>query len=73
MPDMDGHTLLQAARALPGRARLPAIAIGGLAREKDVAESLASGFDAHLGKPLSVERLTGIIRDLLPAQEAGAA
>ena len=71
MPGMDGHALLQAARALPGHAGLPAIAIGGLAREEDIARARASGFNAHLGKPLSVERLTGIIRDLLPAGVAG--
>jgi two-component system CheB/CheR fusion protein len=68
MPDMDGQALLQAARALPRHAGLPAIAIGGLAREQDIAEARASGFNAHLGKPLSVERLTGIIRDLLPGR-----
>jgi two-component system CheB/CheR fusion protein len=69
MPEMDGPALLQAVRALPRHARLPAIAIGGLARERDVAEARASGFNAHLGKPLSVERLAAIIRDLLPARE----
>jgi two-component system CheB/CheR fusion protein len=68
MPEMDGHALLQAVRALPRHAGLPAIAIGGLAREQDIAEARASGFNAHLGKPLSVERLTGIIRDLLPGR-----
>ena len=68
MPAMDGHALLQAVRALPRHAGLPAIAIGGLAREQDVAEARASGFNAHVGKPLSVERLTGIIRDVLPAR-----
>ena len=66
MPDMDGYALLKAARALPRHAHLPAIAVSGLAREKDIAQARASGFDAHLGKPLSVERLTEIIRDLLP-------
>jgi two-component system CheB/CheR fusion protein len=58
---------------LPRYAGLPAIAIGGLAREQDIAEARASGFNAHLGKPLSVERLTGIIRDLLPGRATGAA
>ncbi|WP_440962484.1 CheR family methyltransferase [Massilia sp. GER05] len=66
MPDMDGYALLKAARALPRHAHLPAIAVSGLAREKDIAQARATGFDAHLGKPLSVERLTEIIRDLLP-------
>ena len=72
MPGMDGYALLKAARALPRYARLPAIAVSGLARDKDIAQARASGFDAHLGKPLSVERLTGIIRHLLPARQAAA-
>jgi two-component system CheB/CheR fusion protein len=72
MPGMDGYDLLKAARALPRYARLPAIAVSGLARDKDIAQARASGFDAHLGKPLSVERLTGIIRHLLPARQAAA-
>jgi two-component system CheB/CheR fusion protein len=71
MPDMDGYALLKAARAFPRHANLPAIAVSGLAREKDIAQARASGFDAHLGKPLSIERLTEIIRDLLPARRAG--
>jgi len=70
MPEMDGYALLKAARELPRYARLPAIAVSGLARDKDIARARASGFDAHLGKPLSVERLTGIIRHLLPARRA---
>ena len=70
MPGMDGYGLLKAARALPRYARLPAIAVSGLARDKDIALARATGFDAHLGKPLSVERLTGIIRHLLPARRA---
>ena len=68
MPGMDGYALLRAARQLPRHSRLPAIAVTGLAREKDIAQARASGFDAHVGKPMSVERLTDIIRDLLPGR-----
>lgn len=66
MPGMDGYALLTAARQLPGLARLPAIAVTGLAREKDIAMARETGFNAHIGKPMSVERLTEIIRDVLP-------
>lgn len=66
MPGMDGYALLKAARQLPRHARLPAIAVTGMARERDIAQARGSGFDAHVGKPMSVERLTEIIRDLLP-------
>ena len=71
MPGMDGYALLAAARALPRYARLPAIAVTGLAREKDIAQARTAGFDAHVGKPMSVERLTEIIRDLLPGRRTG--
>ena len=69
MPEMDGYALLKAVRAQPRHAHLPAIAVSGLAREKDIAQARAAGFDAHLGKPLSVEQLTAIIRGLLPVQD----
>jgi two-component system CheB/CheR fusion protein len=72
MPGMDGYALLAAAHAMPRYARLPAIAVTGLARERDIAQARAAGFDAHVGKPMSIERLTDIICDLLPGR-AGAA
>jgi two-component system CheB/CheR fusion protein len=68
MPGMDGYALLRAVRQMPRYARLPAIAVTGLAREKDIAQARESGFDAHVGKPMSVERLTDIILELLPAR-----
>jgi two-component system CheB/CheR fusion protein len=60
---------LRAARQLPRYASLPAIAVTGLTREKDIAMAREAGFDAHIGKPMSVERLTEIIRDRLPARQ----
>lgn len=68
MPGMDGYALLKAARAIQRYTRLPAIAVTGLARERDIAQARETGFDAHVGKPMSVERLTDIIRDLLPGR-----
>jgi two-component system CheB/CheR fusion protein len=68
MPEMDGYALLAAVRALPRHAALPAIAVTGLGRDTDLARERAAGFDAHVGKPMSVERLTEIIRELLPAR-----
>jgi two-component system CheB/CheR fusion protein len=68
MPGMDGYALLRAVRQMPRYSALPAIAVTGLAREKDIAQACETGFDAHIGKPMSVERLTEIIRDLLPGR-----
>jgi two-component system CheB/CheR fusion protein len=65
MPEMDGFQFLRELRQEPRAARIPAIAISGLGRDKDVAMAREAGFAAHLGKPMSVERLAGIIRELL--------
>jgi two-component system CheB/CheR fusion protein len=68
MPGMDGYEFLREVRKMPRYAHLPAIAVSGLAREKDVAMAREAGFAAHIGKPMSVERLAEIIRALLPAR-----
>jgi two-component system CheB/CheR fusion protein len=65
MPDMDGYALLREVRRLPAYHRLPAIAVTGLAREQDIAAARQAGYTAHLGKPLSLERLMTIIPELL--------
>jgi len=65
MPEMDGYALLREVRRMPRYAALPAVAVTGLAREQDIAKAREAGFSAHLGKPLSVERLLDIIPGLL--------
>jgi len=66
MPDIDGYQLLRQVRAMPKFKALPAIAITSMRRDSDIANARAAGFSAHLGKPVSVERLHAIVRDLLP-------
>jgi two-component system CheB/CheR fusion protein len=65
MPEMDGYALLREVRRMPRHASLPAVAVTGLAREQDIAMARQAGFSAHLGKPLSVDRLLAIIPGLL--------
>jgi two-component system CheB/CheR fusion protein len=65
MPDMDGYGLLREVRKMPRYANLPAVAVTGLAREQDIAMARQAGFSAHLGKPLSVDRLLGFIPNLM--------
>ena len=65
MPEMDGYALLREVRKLPRHAELPAVAVTGLAREQDIAMARQAGFSAHLGKPLSVDRLLSIIPGLM--------
>jgi two-component system CheB/CheR fusion protein len=70
MPEMDGYALLREVRQLPRYATLPAVAVTGLAREQDIARAMQAGFSAHLGKPLSVDRLLSIIPGLLRRRTA---
>jgi two-component system CheB/CheR fusion protein len=70
MPEMDGYALLREVRQLPRYATLPAVAVTGLAREQDIARAMQAGFSAHLGKPLSVDRLLAIIPGLLRRRTA---
>jgi two-component system CheB/CheR fusion protein len=57
MPEMDGLQLLAELRRRPRSARWPAIAVTGFAGGADAQRAQAAGFDAHLGKPLSLEAL----------------
>lgn len=66
MPEVDGYEFLRRVHALPKYANLPAIAITSMRRDSDIARARVAGFSAHLGKPVSVDRLNAIINDLLP-------
>jgi len=65
MPEMDGYALLRAVHAMPQYAQLPAVAVTGLGREHDIAAARDAGYAAHLGKPLSIDRLMTIIPQLM--------
>ena len=58
MPEMDGYTLIAALRAEPATRDLPVVALTGFGRAADASKALDAGFDAHLGKPVTLERLT---------------
>jgi two-component system CheB/CheR fusion protein len=57
MPTMSGYELIAKLRELPAYRAVPAIALTGFGREQDAAEALRAGFDAHLGKPVSLNAL----------------
>ena len=61
MPGMSGYELIAELRKLPRTATTPAIALTGYGREKDALDALQAGFDAHLGKPVSLNALLGAI------------
>ena len=59
MPDIDGFTLIEQIRQLPATAggQTPAIALTAYIRESDRQRTYASGYQAHLAKPVDVDRL----------------
>ena len=65
MPELDGFEMIRQLRALPNYGSVPAIALSGYASPKDVKAALASGFDAHVSKPVDPSELTTIVNKLL--------
>jgi two-component system CheB/CheR fusion protein len=66
MPSEDGYSLIRRVRALGVAAggNTPALALTALASEDDRRRSLAAGFQMHLTKPVTGERLAAAIADL---------
>jgi len=65
MPQVDGFEMIKELRKIPGYQTIPAIALSGYASQKDVKNALASGFDAHVSKPVDPSELTALVSRLL--------
>ena len=64
MPEMSGIELMQRARELRPAKAFRSVAITGYGRDADTQAALAAGFDAHLTKPVSLERLKNVLQRL---------
>src|SRR5205085_5661938 len=64
MPGMDGYQLLVELRRLPHIAHVPAVAISGYAMDEDRERALNVGYVAHLPKPIDVDNLFALIREI---------
>jgi signal transduction histidine kinase/ActR/RegA family two-component response regulator len=66
MPGEDGYALMRRLRGLPAAkgGRIPAIALTAHARGEDRGRAIASGFQAHLAKPVDPIQLLATIRRL---------
>jgi signal transduction histidine kinase len=64
LPVMDGYELAHRLHDDPGLRRLPLIAVTGYGQPSDRRRSAAAGFDAHLVKPVDIERLGSLICQL---------
>lgn len=57
MPEIDGFDVARAVRSEDSLAGVLLIALTGYASESDRSRALAAGFDHHLSKPISLEKL----------------
>jgi two-component system CheB/CheR fusion protein len=64
MPVMNGHELMLALRELPHVQNIPAIALTGYGAQSDIENARKSGFDRHIGKPVSYDDLIETIEEL---------
>ncbi|QGZ66119.1 hybrid sensor histidine kinase/response regulator [Paraburkholderia acidisoli] len=61
MPGMDGLELARRLHAHPERARVTLIALSGRVSEGERQAALDAGFDAHLAKPVDMDRLGALL------------
>jgi two-component system CheB/CheR fusion protein len=71
MPDMSGYELIEALRKQPNTAKVPVIALTGFGRDQDAARALRAGFDAHIGKPVTLSGLLGVLGANVPGTRNG--
>jgi two-component system CheB/CheR fusion protein len=73
MPGMDGYELVDALRKHPRTGHLPIVAITGFGRSRDVKRALKAGYDGHLAKPVTLEKITTLFASALAARAEPAA
>ena len=64
MDEMSGLEFMKLARELRPTKQFFSVAISGYGRDVDVMAAQDAGFDAHLSKPISLDRLKSVFKDL---------
>ena len=67
MPGMDGYATTARIRALDGFRDLPIVAVSAKAMKGDREKSLAAGANEHVTKPVDMDLLLRLIKDLISA------
>jgi len=67
MPGMDGYEAVKRIRQDRCHSHPIVVAVTGWAREEDQDRAYDAGFDLHVAKPMSVERLKELMAMLRPA------
>lgn len=70
MPQMNGYDATKAIRAMedPERAAIPIVAMTANAFDEDRQKALESGMNAHIAKPIDVEKLLAVLSDILQGE-----
>jgi CheY-like chemotaxis protein len=63
LPGIDGHEVARRLRDLPATSAALLIAMSGYGQPEDRQRSLDAGFDHHLVKPATPERVRALIAD----------
>jgi signal transduction histidine kinase/ActR/RegA family two-component response regulator len=64
LPGMDGYEVARAIRADEALRAIRLVALSGYAQAMDVAKARAAGFDEHLAKPTSIDKVNRILAAL---------
>jgi len=65
MPEMDGYEATRELRKIPQYDNIPIIAMTANAMQEDINRSFESGMDAHIAKPIEVEKLHKVLLEFL--------
>lgn len=71
LPKLDGYQVVARMRTIPALASVPIVAVTGYASESDRNRAIQAGFTSHIAKPLDIERLGGLVHDLLKLVPGG--
>jgi PAS domain S-box-containing protein len=63
MPEIDGYEVCRTIRAEPWGRDVYITALTGWGRDQDRARTAEAGFDAHLVKPIDLDKLKSLLRD----------
>ena len=69
MPGMDGFQTVSELRQRRGNVHLIVVAVTAWSRDEDKRRAYESGFDLHVPKPMTVERLKEVLELLGPLPE----